>query len=172
MAQPVLLILCGLPFAGKTTLAKLFEQKGFKRITVDDINIELGIEFSLEKQIDYDDWVKAYAHYYKSIRNALTKGESVIADGVAYMRKERDELREIAASCNAKAYVVYVPTSEHIAKERWQENKKTGKRQDIREEDFDEVIHHFKVPTEDEHTIVVPNQDSNEQTIEQIIQNL
>ena len=172
MDKPVLLILCGLPFAGKTTLAKLFEERGFKRVTVDDVNIELGIGFSLENRITYDEWTKAYAHYYKTIRELLAKGKSVICDGVAYMRKERNELREIADSFHAKTYVLYVPTDEKTAKERWQKNKQTGERQDIREDDFDEVIRHFKYPTEHEHVITVENKDYNEETVEKIIQKL
>lgn len=172
MDKPVLLILCGLPFAGKTTLAKLFEERGFKRVTADDINVELGIGFSLENRITYDEWTKAYAHYYKTIRQLLSRGKSVIADGVAYMRKERNELREIADAFQAKTYVLYVPTDEKTAKERWQENKKTPQRQDIREDDFNEVIRHFKYPTEDEHVITIDNKDCNEKTVEKITKNL
>lgn len=172
MNKPVLLILCGLPFAGKTTLAKLFEKRGFVRITVDDINIELGIGFSLEKRITYEEWVRAYAHYYKKIRGTLLEGKNVICDSVAYMKKERKELREIANFCHAKSYVIYVPTDEQTAKKRWIENKKSHTRQDIREDDFEEVIHHFQQPTPDEHVFLFHNKDYNEQAVNKIIQNL
>lgn len=172
MAAPVLLILCGLPFAGKTTLARLFEEKGFKRVTVDDINIELGIGFSLEKRITHDEWTKAYTHYYKRIRTLLQKGKSVICDGVAYMQREREELRSIARSCYATSYVVYVPTGEKVVKERWIQNKQSKIRQDIREDDFEEVIQNFQYPTVDEHVLIVDNQHADEQTIVKITQNL
>lgn len=170
--KAVLLILCGLPFAGKTTVAKMFEKRGFIRITVDDINTELGIGFNLEKRITYDEWVKAYAHYYKKIRENLLQGKSVICDGVAYMKKEREELREIAITCQVMSYVLYIPTDEKTAKTRWMENKKERKRQDIREDDFEEVINHFQKPTPSEHVFILKNEDYSDQAISRIISNL
>lgn len=172
MNKPVLLILCGLPFAGKTTLAKVFEDYGFFRVTVDDINIELGIEFSLEKGITYENWGKAYAGYYQKIRNKLQNGMSVVSDGVAYLQKERDELRAIARVTHAKSYVIYIPTSVEIVKKRWMENKKTHERQDIREEDFEHIITHFQVPTEDEHVRINTNECDAKEWIEETIKNL
>lgn len=172
MEKPTLLILCGLPFAGKTTLSIELEKYGFIRVTVDDVNIELGIEFSLEKQITYDEWTRAQAAYYRKIRKNLEEGKSVVCDAVAYLFREREELRDIAKSCNVRAYVIYIPTPESVVKKRWLENKKTKERQDIREEDFEDIIKHFQIPTEQEHIHIYTNGDNAKEWIEKTIKNL
>lgn len=43
--MPKLFILCGLPFAGKTTLAKELEKQfGWVRLSIDEVKFEFGYE--------------------------------------------------------------------------------------------------------------------------------
>ncbi|SRR5260221_1583541 len=171
MTQRVILILCGLPFAGKTTLAKLFEKKGFVRITLDETNSEFGLKFSLKK-VPKKIVREADAFYFKKIEENVRSERDIICDSTAHLKSTRDRIKRIGEKYNAKAYILYIPTSVKITKKRWMENKKIGERQDIREEDFDNIISHFEYPTEDEHVFTVDNQHYSKQTIENIIKNL
>ncbi len=172
MAHTTLLILCGLPFAGKTTLAKEFEKQGFIRITVDEMNVSLGISFSLEKKISFEEWSYAYREYYKRIRQLLKQGKSVICDGVAFMKREREELRQIAKNYHVQTHVVYVQTPMPVARKRWIDNKKTKERQDIREDDFRHIMQYFQTPIEDESTLTYNEMNDQKRWVAQVIKTL
>lgn len=150
-----LYILCGLAFAGKTTLAnELVKRFGFTRITIDEINNERGVGKSPNEMITQNEWDKTYKESFKRISKALEKGKTVISDAVNFTNEQRDYLRNIANRCGATAKVIYVNPPQGIAQARWLENKKTGLRPDVRADDFSQVADNFQPPTEDENAIV------------------
>ena len=56
-----LYILCGIPFSGKTTLAKeIAKQKGFTRIDLDDVKFDLFGKYIQDKDLKQEDWDKIY----------------------------------------------------------------------------------------------------------------
>ena len=59
--QPILLLMCGLPFAGKTTLATaLAERFGWQYISLDAINTERGMGLN-GRAIEPDEWSETYS---------------------------------------------------------------------------------------------------------------
>jgi predicted kinase len=166
--SPILILLCGLSFAGKTTLAKaLAQQLGWRYISLDAINTERGV--GLDGQaIPVEQWEQTYAEAYRRVAETLRDQRSVIYDETNFARRQRDALRGIAAGCNATTVVVYVATSAEEARRRWQRNRMTQQRGDVRDDDFAYVIQHFEPPGDDEATIVCDPQHSLEEWIEQI----
>jgi predicted kinase len=151
-----LYILCGYPFAGKSTLArKLTDKFGFVHISVDEINTQRGIGLDTLKPIAPEEWQSTYKIFYERIVDNLRSGYTVVADAVAYHKKQRDYLLAIAKECNADAFVVYLKIPLETVKKRWSDNKATSVRPVVRDDDFYNVINHFEKPILSEHTIVV-----------------
>jgi hypothetical protein len=149
-ARPVLILMCGLSFAGKTTLAlALATYKGWRYISLDTINEERGVGAG-DEPITKEEWIETYAEAYDRVEAALAVGESVVYDETNMLRSQRDELRRIAALRGAEAYVLYVVTTAVEARQRWQHNRRTAERGDVRDDDFAYVVAHFEPPEADE----------------------
>ena len=71
MNELCLYIMCGLPFAGKTTLAKeMVKQLGIERVSIDEINGERGV-WNDETGMSPEEWTKTYEEAYKSFKGYL-----------------------------------------------------------------------------------------------------
>lgn len=153
MARPILYILCGLPFAGKTTIAqKLVQKFSMHHIEVDAIRRERGI--GIEGQtISERAWERIFAESYCRLVAALRRGENVLYDATNYDKGVRDHLRELAYQQGAVTAVIYVATSADVANQRRQHNETIRQRRKVADEDFNEVVTGFEVPAEDENVL-------------------
>ncbi len=140
---PSLYIMCGVPFAGKTTVAlALVRQVGFRRVAIDDINDERGI---------WDDAIGLTPEAYRRIDLLLAQGHAVIDDSVNHTWVLRERLRAIAARNGASATVLYIAVPAAEARCRWVlRNRQTEERGDVRDEDFATVLDNFEPPRADE----------------------
>ena len=153
-----LYILCGYPFAGKSTIAKaLINKYGFVRVAIDDIKKEQGIVDNVSEEITAEELQGVYDIYQDRIVNNLKSGKSVITDTVAHTRESRDGLRKIAKENNAETVILYVNTPLDIVKERWMKNRNTQERNDVLDKDFNSVVNNFEVPGNDENVKIVSN---------------
>jgi predicted kinase len=145
-----LYITCGLPFAGKTTLAREIGQRlGWTYIALDDINAgrEVGLSGAPISSLD---WSKSYAEAHRQLGQALAEGNTVIYDATNFSRKERARLRTIAARQGAAVTVIYLRLAEGEAQRRWQANRRSRSRYDVRDEDYALVESNFEPPLDDE----------------------
>ncbi|MFL5663488.1 MAG: AAA family ATPase [Ktedonobacteraceae bacterium] len=73
-------LFCGFPFAGKTTLAKVFEQRfNFTRIDLDQIKSMFSVGCSGNPLFPAE-WDRTYAESYRQLGEALRAGRSVVSD--------------------------------------------------------------------------------------------
>jgi predicted kinase len=150
-----LYILCGYPFAGKSTIAKaLIERYGFVRIALDEIKSEF----------EGDDLQKAYDTYRDRIIFNLKAGRNVITDTVAHTRESRNGLKKIAADCDADPVILFIDTPIDVVKDRWMQNRVKKERVDVTDEEFNYVTSNFEVPEKEKNVITV----SNDMKIEEI----
>lgn len=153
MNKPWLYILCGLPFAGKSTLAKeLVKRFGFVYIDIDQINTNFGVGLC-GAPISPEEWEKSYAAAYKWLRDALDSGQSVLFEGANFTKELRDRLRAIADVRVAASRVIYVDISESKARERLHYNRVTRQRSEVRDDNFALVATYFELPTVEEQVI-------------------
>lgn len=152
-ATATLYILCGLPFACKTTLASVLVSRfGLHRVAIDAINSERGL-WDDEIGLSPEESANTYHEAYRRIDADLGAGESVIDDSVNFTRRLRDQLRNIAQRRGARAVVVFVDVALDEARRRWRENRQTAVRDDVRDADFAHVADHFDPPQVDEEVL-------------------
>src|SRR6266496_2812025 len=92
--QPRLVLLCGLPASGKTTLAReIADAYGAVRLNPDEWELALGIDpFDAEFQ------VKLEAEFSRLTKRLIALGTSVILEWGFWARSERDEKRDLATT--------------------------------------------------------------------------
>lgn len=151
-----LIILSGLPFSGKSTLAKkLSETLGIKIVSYDhDIyakhkdEVPPGTSPAKEYEI-----IQTIAREY--LCSLLTKGESIIYDDLNLEKSDRQLLVELARHCNAQSYIIFVDTLLSVIEERRQANTKSPNRGHISEEKMQLNISLLQKPGPDEDAIYV-----------------
>jgi predicted kinase len=87
-----LVLLCGLPASGKTTLAReLADAYGAVRLNPDEWELALGVD-----PFDEGFQVKLEAAFWELAQRLLALGTSVVLEWGFWARSERDEKREAA----------------------------------------------------------------------------
>jgi predicted kinase len=149
--MPMLYIMCGVAFSGKTTLAKaIAEAKGAELVSLDAITPE---------ETGFTDDVRAHYRRRKEmglekVAVLLANGKSVVYDSVNTKRKHRDEARAIAAANGASAVVVFVDTPNDEQDARRLKNTATDERHHVSQEDIDKNRQDLERPGSDEETFV------------------
>ena len=139
-----LIIVCGLPGSGKTTLATALEQRLHAvRLSADDWMDALAINL-------YDEASRARieALQWKLARQLLGAGLKVIVEWGTWGRSERDTLRLGARSLGAAVELHYLRAPEHILFERIQ--RRGMETPPITRNALSEWIQQFQAPTPEE----------------------
>lgn len=145
-----LFFLCGLPFAGKSTLARaLVAHTGARLISLDAVNDEreLGQHGA---PITPAQWDETYSRAYRRVEESLVAGQSVVYDEACFLRGQRDAVRAISSQADAHAVLIWVSTPLEVAHARWRANRVNPIRPDVRDEDFAQVVGRFEPPGMDE----------------------
>jgi predicted kinase len=153
--RPTLLIICGLSFAGKSTLGRALSRKfGLAEVDVDETKVRLhGPEIS-DEQLTQKQWDAIYAETDKEIATCLKSGQSVVDASRHFKKAERDKTRLLAKDLHADFITIYVDTPESVVRERWLQNRKTQARRDIADADFQKIVAVMQPPTAEECPIV------------------
>ena len=150
MTSISLILLCGLPFAGKSTLARVLAARtGARLIALDSINGDRGLGLD-GADITPEQWDATYAEALRRIAESLAAGEPVVYDETSFLRAGRDAVRAVAAQAGVPARLIWVATPEATARARWRANRQSGARNDVRDADFELVATRFEEPDADE----------------------
>ena len=151
--KSTLYIMCGLPFSGKTTLARALANR------CDCVHLDLDAiarrkNLFPEEGINDEQWGQVFREVYRQVTTLLTSGKSVICDAVNYDRVGRDRLRRIAQRSDSSVYVIYINLSIQELEQRRQANQAYHQRPPVRDKDFVELATEFEVPTTEENVLV------------------
>ena len=154
-----LLLTCGLPAAGKTTLARqLAADRSGLRLTQDEWLIALGSspwDASTRRKVDRELWRLA--------QEILRLGLSVVLDFGLWARIERDEIRSVARGLGVGVELHYldVPADELWRRIKARNFKTPWNGYPIGRADFDEWLRTFQAPDAAEMALFDPPPDSN-----------
>ncbi len=152
--MPILYIMCGVGFSGKSTLAKqISEYTGAVLVSQDAMFFEKEKELNIDQDSDKE-WAMLLQMCKERILENLKQGKSVVFDNINTRVEHREELRQLAQSAGATAKVIFLDTPIEVQKERQIKNKETGERHDVKQEYLDQAIEELEVPTDDENVLV------------------
>ncbi len=143
--QPRLVLLCGLPASGKTTLAReIADAYGAVRLNPDEWELALGIDpFDAEFQIRLE------AQFSRLTERLLALGISVILEWGFWAREERDEKRDLGRSLGVAVELRFLDVAYDELVRRVVDRHATGGLA-ITESHMEKYRGIFQPPTEDE----------------------
>ncbi|GEM_PF-1358422 len=148
--RPVAIILCGLSFSGKSTLARHLQKKlRYTILAEDDINAErnLGIE---GEHIDDKEWNITFDILAEKMHKTLDQKSSVIIDAMNHTPEQRERLWNCTKNFTATSVFIFVEVDPDLAEQRWQENEKNPSRAKVFEADFKRANSFFEHPSAEE----------------------
>jgi predicted kinase len=152
---PVQYIMVGLPFSGKTNLAKTMEKKlGFARVSIDDIKFEKGYKGVSDDGVPDEVWKDIFNESDRRVIEYLKQGKSVLNETAWTTKEWRERARKLAETKGFSTKIIYVKIKVEEARERLIKNRKTGKRFDVSDKIFNEAVEEFEEPTKDENVII------------------
>jgi predicted kinase len=83
----------------------------------------------------------------------LGAGKPAVFDATGYRRVDRDRLRRIAAAHGVPVVVIWLDISSKEARRRLDENRRTGERWNVPDEDFALISEGFEPPGADEEVV-------------------
>ena len=153
-----LILMCGLPFSGKSTLAKAIVNRiGCAYISLDEINQERGLGFGGDG-IPVEEWEKTHAEALERLRDRLVAGDVILDDTCCY-RWIRDRYRALAEELGSVTRVVYLNIPAETISKRMETNRTIASRHGVRAEIFEAVSESFEEPGDDEHAITFDESD-------------
>lgn len=157
MDNNLLLIICGLPYAGKTAVSRGIVEhlENSTHIDIDQINAERGLGRGGEA-VPLAEWPISYQLAYDRANEELARGMHVVFDAANYSRAQRDVLRAAARRAGADSAVVFVDVAPDTCRERWQSDSRSV----MLEHEFERVVDRFEQPTGAERVLLyLPGMD-------------
>ena len=152
----MLIIICGLPGTGKTTVAKKIAIKtGGVLLRTDVIRKTIGKERYSQKEKQ-----KVYEEMFKRAREFLREGKTVVLDATFAKKKNRKLAQEIAKEKNSPFWIIETVCDEKIVKERLSKRV-----EDESEATFKQYLEHKKFfePLIERHFIIDTTQNIEKQ---------
>jgi predicted kinase len=158
MVCPVnLILMCGLSFSGKSTLAQLLAHElGAVVVSLDGINEERGLFGG--QGIPEEEWVRTHRIGDTRASDHLRSGTDVIVDDTGSPRFVRDHWRDIASREGARFSLVWVQIDSALRQDRLRATRATHDRHDVTDEVLAEHVADFQPPSA-EHPITVDARD-------------
>jgi len=167
--KPLLIILSGLPFSGKSTIAqKLSDALDIPILSYDnDIyayhKTSVPPRTSAAKEYDI---IQSIAR--EQLQTLLIKGDSIIYDDLNLEKSDRQLLVELCRACKAQEIIVYADTPVAVIEQRRQDNLAINTRSHIDEATMQLDISLLQPPSDDEHAIYITPGKSVAEVVRQI----
>ena len=146
----MLILVCGLPGVGKTTMAK--------RIADETKSFVLSTDTLRKKIIDDPEYTErekelVYNLLFEMAEKFLMTGKNVILDGTFYRKKLRDRARKLAERTNNEFIIVEIVCDEKIVKKGMAKRKERGSESDADFEIYKKIKRQFE-PIKEKHLVI------------------
>jgi predicted kinase len=151
-----LLVICGIPFAGKSTLAAVIAKHlDCVEVDVDDTKIQLYGPAITDEQLSPSDWVRIYDETDRAIATHLAAGRIVIDASRNFRRDERRRAKQVVDGVCGELVTVFVDTPESVARRRLLDNRQVRSRHDVTDSEFESILQAWEPPSQDESPLIV-----------------
>lgn len=148
--MPTLYIMCGLPFSGKTTLAKVIAEKvGAKMIAFDEMWASEKPNLVPDMD-DVDEWKYVLKKAHAKIKESLRDHTSVVYDDVNQTKDQRDVLRNFAYEVGAKSVTIYLNTPMDLINQRMENNKVNEERHEVASVNIEKALKWWEDPLKED----------------------
>ena len=141
----MLILVLGLPGAGKSTVARLLaEALGAETLNSDVVRREL---FPVTRTYTSQETGAVIKETERRITELLKEGKTVVTDALFTKERSRDEYRQLAQELQVPFVLIYVSAPETMTKERMDQRSHAG---DASEATFEYYLNrkpHFEVPS-------------------------
>ena len=122
-----LVVACGLPFSGKSTLLDAIAARTSAPVVrLDEINAEKGLDGGAGG-ISGAVWAQTFAEGLRRIEDHIASGAAlVLADDTSCYRFLRDQYRELAARRGVRHLFLWLDVPVPVLEARVEENRRTG----------------------------------------------
>ncbi len=145
----IVYIMCGLAFAGKTTVARaIAERTRGSVVSLDEINAARGLHGG--DGIPPAEWERTHGVALREADALLARGVTVVIDDTGCFRWLRDRYRRLARRRRCEGVVVFVDTPLAEARRRLAANVETRARHGVRVEVLEALARTFEPPQPDE----------------------
>jgi predicted kinase len=142
-----LLIICGISFAGKSTLGAAIAQRfGYAEVDVDVTKVDLHGEDTADERLTQSDWDAIYNETDNRVLSHLRAGRSVLDASRNFRKAERDNIRRLTAGLGVPIITIFVDTPEAVARQRLFENRLSKTRPDLSESVFEHIARLMEPP--------------------------
>jgi predicted kinase len=149
-----LILLCGRPFSGKSTLAgRLSTDPGTAVVSFDAINLERGLRGG--DGVPVAEWARTLEIAKERAATLLAEYPRVVIDDTLCFRWLRDAFRDLARAAGARCVLVYLDPPQEVLQQRMAANAHTGARSGIDAAVLAEHLATFELPGTDEDPIVL-----------------
>ncbi len=153
------MVLCGLSFSGKSTVAsELAVRLPAEVVGFDAINAERGL--SSGQGVALEEWVKTKEIAHARARASLAAGRSVVIDDTSSPAFLRDEWRAVAAGAGVAMVLVFVRLDREEQRARIAANRASGDRADVLDAVLEEHLAGFEPPSDAEAALTFAGADS------------
>jgi predicted kinase len=150
-----LLLMCGIAFAGKTTLSRRIAARcGHHRICLDDLNAARGLGHIGPEDIPVEEWERASHEAVAQIDTLLAHRQAVVLDDTNGYRFLRDRYRAVVQRHDVPCLIVYLPFTLEQGLQRIAANRVEHVRMDFPEHLYRFHVSQFEPPGHDEPAIV------------------
>jgi predicted kinase len=166
-----LVLMCGLAFSGKSTVARTIALRlDAQLVSLDDINDERGLWGG--HGIPVAEWQCTHELARARLHSALAAGRAVVLDDTSNLRLLRDGYRELARVHSAPFVLVFVNTPLEDIRQRRAEASVTCARRSVDDAVFAEHAASFESPQADEAAVVHRPDDSHDELLAEIRRSL
>ena len=153
-AASLLVVLCGVTFSGKSTLAReLARLLPAVIVSLDFINEERGLDGG--QGVPVEEWAETNRLAQERVRDLLRAGSDVIVDDTTSMQMLRTAWQDLAVREGADAALVWLTIDAETQAERMLLNRWTESRPDVLDEVLQAHLDGFEYPEPQEHAIIV-----------------